>query len=84
MRQNEPVSELGYEHWWLTIDSLAWKIRNKLKEEFERPPSSPLMSLGFLANSLSFGPSRKNFSRNQEQLLPLFLRLMHQNICLEN
>ena len=62
----------GYKHWWLTIDSLAWKIRNKLKEEFERPPSSPLMSLDFLANTLSFGPSRSNFSRDQEQLLPLF------------
>jgi len=72
MRQKEQVSELGYKHWWLTIDSLAWKIRNKLKEEFERPPSSPLMSLDFLANTLSFGPSRTNFSRDQEQLLPLF------------
>ncbi|MBQ0762224.1 hypothetical protein [Marinobacter psychrophilus] len=72
MRKNEKVSELGYKHWWLTIDSLAWKIRNKLKEELECPPSSPLMSLDFLANSLSFGPSRKNFSRDQEQLLPLF------------
>lgn len=72
MRQNEQSSELGYKHWWLTIDSLAWKIRNKLKEEFERPPSSPLMSLDFLANTLSFGPSRSSFSRDQEQLLPLF------------
>ncbi|WP_199224160.1 hypothetical protein, partial [Saccharospirillum sp. MSK14-1] len=72
MRQKEQVSELGYKHWWLTIDSLAWKIRNKLKEEFERPLSSPLMSLDFLANTLSFGPSRTNFSRDQEQLLPLF------------
>lgn len=72
MRKKEQVSELGYKHWWLTIDSLAWKIRNKLKEEFERPPSSPLMSLDFLANTLSFGPSRSNFSRDQEQLLPLF------------
>jgi hypothetical protein len=72
MRQNEQISELGYKHWWLTIDSLAWKIRNKLKEEFERPPSSPLMSLDFLANTLSFGPFRTNFSREQEQLLPLF------------
>lgn len=72
MRQKEQASELGYKHWWLTIDSLAWKIRNKLKEEFSRPPSSPLMSLDFLANTLSFGPSRKKFSRDQEQLLPLF------------
>ncbi len=72
MRKSEPVSELGYKHWWLTIDSLAWKIRNKLKEEFERPPSSPLMSLDFLANTLTFGPARSKFDREQEQMLPLF------------
>ena len=60
MRKNEQESELGYKHWWLTIDSLAWEIRNKLKQEFERPPSSPLMSLDFLASTLSFGPARSN------------------------
>ena len=72
MRHKEQESELGYKHWWLTIDSLAWKIRNKLKEEFQRPPSSPLMSLDFLANTLSFGPARTNFKRDEEQMLPLF------------
>lgn len=72
LRQNETTSELGYKHWWLTIDSLAWKIRNKLKDEFDRPPSSPLMSLDFLSNTLTFGPARSNFDREQEQLLPLF------------
>ena len=71
-RKNEKVSELGYEHWWLTTDKLAWKIRNELKKEFDHPPSSPLMSLDFLANSLSFGPVRGKFDRDQEQLLPLF------------
>lgn len=72
MRRNEQSSELGYKHWWLTIDSLAWKIRNKIEKEFDKPPSSPLMSLDFLANTLSFGPLRSSFSRGQEQLLPLF------------
>jgi hypothetical protein len=72
MRQKEQASELGYKHWWLTIDSLAWKIRNKLKDEFARPPSSPLMSLDFLASTLSFGPARVKFNREQEQMLPLF------------
>ncbi|MFM5170380.1 hypothetical protein ACEUBH_03750 [Aeromonas veronii] len=72
LRKKEQTSELGYKHWWLTIDSLAWKIRNKLKEEFQRPPSSPLMSLDFLANTLSFGPARTNLNREQEQMLPLF------------
>jgi len=73
LRKNETISELGYKHWWLTIDSLAWKIRNTLKEELERPPSSPLMSLDFLANTLTFGPSRSAFDRKREEMLPLFL-----------
>jgi len=73
LRKNEKISALGYKHWWLTIDSLAWRIRNTLKEELERPPSSPLMSLDFLANTLTFGPSRAAFDRKHEGMLPLFL-----------
>lgn len=73
LRNNEQVTEFGYKHWWLTIDSLAWKIRNKIKEEFDNPPMSPLMSLDFLSNSLSFGPSRSKLDRTHEQLLPIFL-----------
>lgn len=73
LRKNETISELGYKHWWLTIDSLAWKIRKTLKEELDNPPSSPLMSLDFLANMLTFGPARTNFDRKHEEMLPLFL-----------
>lgn len=73
LRNNETISELGYKHWWLTIDSLAWKIKNTLKDELEKPPSSPLMSLDFLANTLTFGPSRTAFDRKREEMLPLFL-----------
>lgn len=73
LRNNETISELGYKHWWLTIDSLAWKIRDTLKVELDRPPSSPLMSLDFLANTLTFGPSRTAFDRKREEMLPLFL-----------
>ncbi len=73
LRKKEPISELGYKHWWLTIDSLAWKIRTTLQDELDNPPSSPLMSLDFLANTLIFGPSRVNFDRKHEEMLPLFL-----------
>ena len=73
LRNDEQVTELGYKHWWLTIDSLAWKIRNLIRGELENPPMSPLMSLDFLSNSLSFGPSRSKMDRTHEQLLPIFL-----------
>ncbi|MCW8126578.1 hypothetical protein [Microbulbifer halophilus] len=73
LRAEEHVSDLGYRHWWLTIDSLAWRIRNTLKQEIDPPPMSPLISLDFLANSLSFGPARGSIDRTHEQLLPVVL-----------
>lgn len=73
LRNNEQVTELGYKHWWLTIDSLAWKIQHKIKMELDNPPISPLMSLDFLSSYLSFGPSRSKLDRTHEQLLPIFL-----------
>lgn len=75
LRKNEQSSELGYKHWWLTIDSVAWKIRKSLREELEHKPASPLMSLDFLINSLSFGPARAKLARTHEQLLPILLDL---------
>ncbi|GKX52215.1 hypothetical protein [Budvicia aquatica] len=73
LRKVEEISDLGYKHWWLTIDSVAWKIRDSLKNELPRPPSSPLMSLDFLSSAMSFGPSRDKIDRSSEQQLPLFL-----------
>ncbi len=75
LRRNEQSSELGYKHWWLTTDSVAWKIRSRLKSELRINPSSPLMSLDFLLNSLSFGPARSKLDRTHEQLLPVLLDL---------
>lgn len=37
-RKRETSSELGYQHWWLTIDSTAWSIRDALSAEFRTPP----------------------------------------------
>nr|VFK62677.1 MAG: hypothetical protein BECKTUN1418D_GA0071000_11832 [Candidatus Kentron sp. TUN] len=75
LRQNESNSELGYEHWWLTTDRVAWKIRDQLREELEKKFVSPLMSLDFLMNSLSFGPARSKLNRSHEKLLPVLLDL---------
>lgn len=74
LRSKESVSELGYKHWWLTIDSVAWKIRDAVKAEFvEKTPPSPLISLDFLANNLAFGPIRSHIDRATEQMLPVML-----------
>lgn len=74
-RKRESSSELGYQHWWLTIDSTAWGIRESLSKEFESPPSSPLMSLDFIVQNMSFGPHKNMLTRSEEQLLPVLLDL---------
>lgn len=76
LRKNETSTELGYKNWWLTIDSLAWKIRGLIKTELnERAPASPLMSLDFLSNNFSFGLIRSKLDRTHEQVLPIFLEI---------
>jgi hypothetical protein len=72
-RKRETSSELGYQHWWLTIDSTAWGIRESLAQEFVSPPSSPLMSLDFIVQNMSFGPNKNLLIRSDEQLLPVLL-----------
>jgi hypothetical protein len=74
LRQREQVTELGYRHWLLTLDSIAWQIRRRLREEFSKEtPLSPLLSLDFLINNLTFGPERRHLTRTQEQTLPIVL-----------
>ena len=74
LRQQEHVSELGYKHWLLTMDSIAWQIRNQLRSEFkDRTPPSPLLSLDFLVNNLTFGPERRHLTKSQEEMLPIVL-----------
>jgi hypothetical protein len=74
LRQKEDVTELGYRHWLLTLDSIAWDIRDRLKEEFrEKTPPSPLLSLSFLVNNMTFGPNRHLVGKTDELSLPLIL-----------
>ena len=74
-RKRESSADLGYQHWWLTIDSTAWEIRKSLEIELQNPPSSPLMSLDFLVQNMTFGSIKSHLSRTDEQLLPVLLDL---------
>ena len=74
LRKKEDVSELGYRHWLLTLDRNAWEIRDLLREEFKADtPPSPLLSLSFLLNNMTFGPSRNQVGKDAELKLPLIL-----------
>ncbi len=73
LRKKEDVSELGYRHWLLTIDRNAWEIRDLLRDEFKADtPPSPLLSISFLLNNMTFGPSRSQVGK-AELKLPLLL-----------
>jgi len=74
LRRRERVTELGYRHWLLTFDHNAWAIRDLLKAEFpEKMPPSPLLSLTFLCNSVTFGPGRAQVGKADDLSLPLIL-----------
>ena len=74
LRQKEQVSELGYKNWLLTLDKNAWQIRDRLRDEFtSNTPPSPLLSLDYLVNNITFGPERRHLSRSEEQRLPILL-----------
>jgi len=74
LRKKEDISELGYRHWLLTLDRNAWEIRDRLREEFKSDtPPSPLLSLSFLLNNMTFGPARTQVGKDAELKLPLLL-----------
>jgi hypothetical protein len=74
LRQSENVTELGYRHWLFTRDSIAWQIRDLLRDEFpNRTPPSPLLSLSFLINNLTFGENRRFTNKADLESLPLLL-----------
>ena len=74
LRQAEQNTELGFQHWFLTLDSTAWDIRDKIKGELRNEtPISPLMSMSYLLNNMTFGPSRNKIGKIGELSLPIIL-----------
>jgi hypothetical protein len=74
LRKSEQVTELGYRHWLLTLDRLAWEIRDRLKDEFAKnTPPSPLMSLSYLLGTIAFGGLRSAAGKLVEPGIPLIL-----------
>ena len=74
LRQNEQITELGFRNWLLTLDHDAWAIRDLLKEEFmDKAPPSPLMSLSFMLNTISFGGLGAHKYKTAEISIPLIL-----------
>lgn len=72
-RKAEKASPLGYSTWWLTLDSKAHILESILRGRISTPvPISPVLSLDFLANYLSFGPLRRSL-KDGDHKLPIFI-----------
>jgi hypothetical protein len=74
-RKQEKPSPLGYSAWWLTLDKAAQGIGDLLKREFnvKCPPDSPIMSIDFLSQYLTFGPGRSRISKASLRSLPVVM-----------
>jgi hypothetical protein len=73
-RAKEATSPLGYSAWWLTFDRAALKIGDRLRSQYELPaPLSPVLSLDFLAQCLSFGSIRAKVSKEAIQSMPILI-----------
>ena len=73
-RKTEAASPLGYKCWWLTFDSFAFRIEEKLRQQGFVPPNSPVLSIDFLSQYLSLGPVRGKVPKQEIQQLPLAVR----------
>lgn len=74
-------SPLGYEHWWLTLDTTAFSISRELKERLGvGAPRSPALSPDFLTQLLRLGPLRTAVERSLSVELPVMadFRLVSQ------
>ena len=73
-RRQEKSSAFGYSAWWLTLDRSALAVRDIVGREFRIPAfDSPILSLDFLAQYLTFGPVRARLSKASLRSLPVVL-----------
>jgi hypothetical protein len=71
-RSAEQTTALGYSSWWVTLDHLAFEVRDRLAVRLgKKPPASPVMSADFLMGYLSIGPMRGLVGKDVEAAFPL-------------
>ncbi len=73
-RRQEKASPFGYSAWWLTLDRSALAIGDSVTRDFGIPAfDSPILSVDFLAQYLTFGPVRARLSKTSLRTLPVTL-----------
>ncbi|MEU9042368.1 MULTISPECIES: hypothetical protein [unclassified Kitasatospora] len=73
-RRGENRSPLGFNSWWLTLDSTAFKVHALLRDRISgEVPPPPVMSPDFLLRYLEIGPLRAEVSNSSRAKLPVLL-----------
>ena len=72
LRRQSPPSPMGYRHWFLTLDRVAFDLARLLKERLTAPEhGSPALSPDFLTELLRLGPLRSDLQRDVHVALPI-------------
>lgn len=73
-RKESPASPLGYRHWWLTLDRVAYGLNTALKVALgHRAPHSPVLDPAYLIRILRMNRTRAKISPDLRLSLPLLL-----------
>ncbi|NPD04103.1 hypothetical protein HN031_05330 [Nocardioides sp. zg-1308] len=76
LRSRAARSGTGYQQWWLTLDRIAFSLREALKDRLSgQAPQSPALSPDFLVQLLRLGPLRTAVEREQRVALPFVTAL---------
>ncbi len=72
LRKQSPTSPMGFRHWLLTLDRVAYDLPRALRERlwFE-PPASPALSPDFMTELLRLGPLRADIEKELHVALPV-------------
>lgn len=74
LRRQSPSSPMGYRAWWLTLDRVAFRLREELGKRIAgQVPPSPALSPDFLTELLRLGPLRVAIERESHVTLPVVL-----------
>ena len=75
-RRRTSDSPLGYNAWWLTLDSTAFSLGRWLKDNLGKDaPASPVLSPDYLSQILRLGPLRRQSTHGDSTLLPMSLSM---------
>lgn len=72
-REKDGNSPLGYSAWWLTFDRYALGVEKAIRKDAGVGIPSPVMSIDFLNQYLSLGPSRNKLPKGSVQALPMLI-----------